>query len=406
MLIFFRQQASSPQSVFAAMQSQADLALTSKRSKFNPVQIDSQIPSWLKQETNNKVSGMAQFLQAYYDWLTNSYGYTGVNVMDISDLVDIDETPEFLLSHFIETYAPDIKGIYNLAENERPTETNIRNTIKNIRTELYQRKSTEEAFRSLMGSLFSIDPETIQFSYPKRKILRLNAGILDWMVDSTYYGATGEYSSERYTVVGSHLNQGVMPDGKMWQEFSYLLTSEIDDSNPYYEAVVKETLHPAGLLGLYEKVETYSEGGYDPGPVVIYESPRISNYYPYTLGSTGTLNKCSGCTGPLFKAGWTFPTFVYPGTWDEEIINGPSANFGSIIIKDFYQLNSILGFPSPNDNIGTTCGFPCGICGSVEYAWSVGVGEQFEGDAYTEIPIPEFFSPDGSIELEDPGTPP
>lgn len=371
MLIFFKGQTFSKQSAFQRIQAQADVVLASKKLNFNPIQVEAKIPSWLKQETNNKISGLGQFLQAYYDWISNDYGYTGVNVLDIPSLMDIDETSEFLLPHFINTYASDISGIYNLPEDERPTDTNIKNTIKNIKTEIYQRKSNEDAFRSLMGSLFSIDPEEIQFTYPKRKILRLNGGILDWMVDSPYYGITGEYSSERYTIVGSHLNQGVFQDGAMWQEFSYILTSEIPDTNPYYEAVVKETLHPAGLLGLYEKVERFSEGGFEPGPISTYENPKISNYYPYTLGSIGTLNKCSGCTGPLFRAGWTFPTFVYPGTWDEEIMNGPSANFGSIRIFDFFELNSIGGAGSPNDFIGTSCEYACSATGSADFLWYI-----------------------------------
>jgi hypothetical protein len=369
MLIFFKGQISTD-AVFQRMQAQATVALAKKKSNFNPVQVESQIPSWLKGENGNKVSGLGTFLQAYYDWLANGYGNTGVNIMDVSSLIDIDETPDSLLPNFIQTYAPDISGIYDLPEDVRPKDSDIRNTIKNIRTEVYRRKSNEEAFRSLMGSLFSIDPETIQFSYPKRKLLRLNGGILDWMIDSTYYAATGEYSNERYTVVGSHLNQGVMPDGKMWQEYSYLLTSEIDDSNPYYEDVIKKTLNPAGLLGLYEKVEVYSEGGYDPGPVTIHETPKISNYYPYNILSTQTLDRCIGCTGELSYPGWRHPTFVYP-SWDVEISQKNSEDFGSIILDDFFTLSPISGQVWPNEEIGTDCNIACGESGNTEFLYFV-----------------------------------
>lgn len=375
MLFFFKGQ-TSPVSIFQSMSAEADIVLSLKRSNFNPVQIEGQVPTWLRQNTNGKVSGMGQFLQAYYDWLANDYGFTGVNVMNMPELMDIDETPDFLLPHFIETYAPDIKGIYDLPEDLQPSSQNIRNTITNIRTELYQKKSNEDAFRSLMGSLFSIDPETIKFSYPKRKLLRLNAGILDWMTDSTYYGATGEYSSERYTVVGSHLNQGVMPDGKMWQEFSYLLTSEIDDSNPYYEAVIKETLHPAGLLGLYEKVEAYYEGGYDPGPAYDYEKPSISNYYPYKLTSSTTLPKCTGCTGALAVVGVYYPTFVFP-TWDPDISTAEPEDFGSIKIWDFFELRSGPNEISPNDAIGILCSSACTATGSADLDWLIGDPGEF-----------------------------
>jgi hypothetical protein len=349
------------------MVASAESELQSKKRNFNPIAVKNQVPQWLV----NSDSKIVDFLQFYYDWLTDGYGYTGINMMNMFSMFDIENTSEIALPHFIETYAPDIKGIYELGITLQPSPENIKNTITNIRTEVYQRKSNEDAFRALMNSLFSVNSDTINFSYPKRKILRLNGGRLDWMSSSDYYGSTGEYSEDRYTIVGSHLNQGVLPDSGMWQEFSYLITSEIDDSNPYYEAVVKETLHPAGLVGLYEKIERYSEGGFVPEPPIDYETPKVSNYYPYNLTSSESLPKCSGCTGNLFIPGWTFPTFVYP-TWDVEIMNGASANFGSIRLWDFFTLNSLPGEDSPNDAIGTLCSFACDTSGEIDFAWFVG----------------------------------
>lgn len=344
--------------------------LSTKKTNFNPIQAESQLPLWMKGFGNESPSQLGLFLQSYYDWLSNYYGDENINLFDIQNLMDVEETPEFILPHFINSYAPDIIGVYDIPDDLRPTADNIRQTIKNIRTEVYQRKSTEDAFKSLMASLFSINPETIQLSYPKRKLLRLNGGILDWMTDSTYYGTTGEYSDERYTMVGSYLNQGVMPDNKMWQENSYILTSEIPDSNPYYEAVIKQTLHPAGLLGLYEKIEQYSEGDYFPQPEPVFERPIIANYYPYSLQSTTSLPRCSGCTGELVYASWKYPTFVYP-SWDVEISKGPSANFGSIILRDFFTLSPADEETWPNDLIGTTCQIACGQTGDVEFAFYV-----------------------------------
>lgn len=372
MIFFFFAGKTSPVSVFESMSSQADTLLSLKKKNYNPVQIEGQIPTWLRENSDTKMSGMGQFLQGYYDWLANEYGFEGVNLMNMAALFDIDETPEFLLPHFIETYAPDIKGLYDLPEEIRPSGQNIRNTIKNIKNEIYQKKSNEDAFRSLIGSLFSVNPETIKFAYPKRKILRLNGGILDWMTDTEHYGFTGEYSPDRYTVVGSHLNQGVMPDGKMWQEFSYLITSEIDDSYAYYESVVKEMLHPVGLLGIYEKLESYSEGGYSPGPVTTVEVPKIANYYPYTLGSVSTLPICSGCTGNLFVSGWTFPTFVYPSWADSIMASGYTKPFGEIKLSDFmYQLSTTATGGSPNERIGTNCTLSCGATGTIDFTWTV-----------------------------------
>lgn len=381
-MFFFFQGATSqtPTGLFQFMQAGVISSGKINQSKvFNPIQVKSQVPLWI----NQTEPVFVEFVQSYYDWIVNEYGYTGINVVDLGKMADIEETPDFLLPNHLKMYAPDMMGIYNIGGTYQPTPEQIRNTIHNIKTEIYQRKSSEDSFRAMMVSLFGISAGSINISYPKRKILRLNGGRMDWMSNSDYYGITSEYSDEKYTMIGSHLNQGVFPDNRMWQDFSYILTSEIDDSNPYYEAVVKETLHPAGLLGLYEKVERYAEGGYDPGPVEDYEWPKVRNYYPYNLGSTGTLNRCAGCTGIYFQPGWTFPTFVYP-SWDKEIMDGPSANFGSIRIFDFFRLNSIPGLTSPNDYIGDDCNFACGVSGSVDYDWYVGQGDQYTDNVYSE----------------------
>lgn len=374
MILFFSGiTSSSRDSVFQKMIADGSLVLTKKQKVFNPIQVESQIPTWLKKDVDgrNTISGMIEFLQSYYDWLSNEYGYTGINVMNIDQIMEIDNSSDYLLEYYVRTFAPDISGVYELDESVKPTIEQIKNTINNIKLEIYQRKSNEDAFKSIMASLFGQNPEQVILSYPKRKLLRLNAGKLDWMSDSDYYGTTGEYSPGRYTIVGSHLNQGVIQDGKLWQEYSYLLTSEIEDTNPYYEQIVKETLHPAGLLGLYEKKEVYFEGGYREDPVSQIEIPKIANYYPYTLGSSISLPKCSGCSGSLFVSGWTFPTFAYP-SWDYEISTiGPSANFGSIILSDFFRLNSATGSTSPNDIIGTSCVFACTATGSASFTWSV-----------------------------------
>jgi hypothetical protein len=362
------------------MQANSASALDIKKQNFNPVQVKNQIPFWLTKESSN----FTRFLQLYYDWLANSFGYSGANVMDIAKLFDVDETPEFLLPNFVKNYAPDIQGIYNIDPENRPTPEQIRRTIKNIKTELYQRKSNEDAFRTLMSSLFGITADTIRISYPKRKLMRLNGGRLDWMINTDYYGVTGEYSQDRYTMVGSHLNQGVLPDSNMWQDFSYVLSSEIDDSNPYYEAVVKETLHPAGILGLYEKIERYSEGDYEPGPIENYEIPKVANYYPYNLQSTATLPRCTGCTGELSFNGWKYPTFEYP-SWDLEISSKTPVDFGDITLNDFFTLSPVEGQVWPNDEIGTSCVISCGESGDIEFKYSINndltVSEQSEIDS-------------------------
>lgn len=372
MFFFFGSTFTSGPVAFQQMSANAASLLNKKKKNFNPVQIEAQAPFWLKKNTLGQKtrSGMLDFLQGYYDWLTNSYGLTGVNIMDLANISDISTAPESVLPYFINSYAPDLKGIYDLPPEEIPPAENIRQTIDNIKTEIYQRKSNEDAYKSLLASLFSKDPEEISFWYPKRKLMRLNGGRLDWMTDDDYYGTTGEYSPNRYTLVGSNLNQGVLQNGKMWQEFSYIITTQAEPSIPYYEAVIKETLHPAGLLGIFETKEVYSEGDYSAENFPDEEIPQISNYYVYSLESSATLPRCSGCSGALSKPGWIFPTFEYP-TWDIEIAEGVTTNFGSIIIQDFLRLTSATGEVSPNDRIGTSCIATCGLSGSAQFSWDV-----------------------------------
>lgn len=358
---------------FEQMLQVSDTFLQKKKKNFDPIQVDTQVPFWMKRNTSGSSrSGIIDFLQSYYDWLSEGYLINNGNVMDLKNLADVSTTPEGLLPAFITSYAPDLIGIYDLPQDQIPSATNIRETINNIRGEIYQKKSTEDAFRSLLTSLFSKDPEQTTFWYPKRKLMRLNGGRLPSMADDDLFGVTGEYStasgSERYTIVGNYLNQGVLQDGNMWQEFSYIVTTDMD--TPYYESVVKETLHPAGFLAIFEAKEVYSEGDYGVETPPDEEVAYIRNYYPYTLGSFETLPRCSGCTGALSKTGWLFPTHVYP-TWDVEIAAGPSADFGSIIFDHFWKLNSATGSASPNDIIGMDCVAACGLSGFAAFAWGV-----------------------------------
>lgn len=369
---FFGATSTSGPVAFQQMSASAQSFLNKKKGNFNPVQIESQTPFWLKKNTLGQKtrSGMLDFLQGYYDWLTNGYGLTGVNVMDLANLADISNTPEVVLPYFINSYAPDIKGVYDLPEEMMPSADNIRQTIDNIKVEIYQRKSNEDAYKSLLASLFGKDPNEITFWYPKRKLMRLNAGKLDSIADNDYYGKTGEYSPNRYTIIGSNLNQGVLQNGKMWQEFSYIITTSAEPTIPYYQAVINETLHPAGLLGIFETKEVYSEGGYGSFVPPVEEIPQVSNYYVYNLQSSQTLPRCSGCTGAMSKIGWYFPTFVYP-TWDNEISISSATDFGSIRIEDFLKLTSSTGSPSPNEIIGTSCIATCGTSGSAQFSWEV-----------------------------------
>jgi hypothetical protein len=384
MMIFFPQGSSFIDGAsLERMQENASLYITQRKENLNPIQVEAQVPLWMKQNGDgyNNPSFMIHFLKYYYDWMANDYGYESVNIFDLAKLADIYETPDFLLPNFIKTYGIDLYGLYGLTGDKAPSTYEIRRTLDSIRKEVYQRKSTEIAYKSLMSSLFGINDFYVTIKYPKRKLMRLNSGVFSWMSNgmnpqsASLLGSTGEYSNERFTLVGSYLNQGVLQDGKMWQDYSYIIDSPVDDSDPYYEDILKQALHPAGLLGFFEQTERFEEtSAGDVNSYYDYEMPMIANYYPYTLGSFESLPFCTGCTSsyPLFRTGWTFPTFVYPTWADEIVLRGVTKPFGNILVSDFiFRLSTTATGGSPNDDIGTECVYCCGSTGTVSFSWTV-----------------------------------
>lgn len=406
MIPFFGVGITNDSQAFAFLNAQGNSYLLRRNENINPIQVEAQVPYWMTKNSDGygNSSVMINFLQEYYNWLTNHYGYENTNVFDVTKLFDINASPSFMLEHFVNTFAQDISTIYKLPDSKRPTSDQIRNTIVNIRTEIYEEKSTETVFKRLLNSLFGINPNEVTIKYPKTRLMRLNGGILPWMSNgmnesiSQFIGSTGEYSNERYSLIGSYLNQGVIYDNNLWQEYSYVVDSPIDESDVYYEETVRNTLHPAGFKAFFEKRELFAEVA--PPDINLesdYEVPVVANYYPYNLSMNTSLAKCTGCTtgSPLFVAGWTYPTFVFP-SWDVEIQRRGYTSFGSILLHDFFELNSVKGASSPNDFIGTSCDLACGATGSADFSWYIVVGGQ-------GVIVPNIYTPEPGTEINIPG---
>lgn len=362
MLPQYGNQLQSPTSAFNEINALAVDLLNKKKKQINPVQVQAQVPYWMIKNSDGygNSSLMINFLQSYYDWLTDYYGVTGANIFDLGALLDVSSTSPSLLPNFVNHYAPDIAGVFELTDDEqKPTNDSIRNTLVGIKTDLYQLKSTETAFRRLMSTLFSINPDTITIEYPGQKLMNLNDGLL---------------------------NSAVFPNEIQWHPYAYVVKSEVVDENVYYEDVVRKTLHPAGMRGFFETV--IIDGDVVDGDIDVInfnEVPLIANYYPYGLSSDFTLSKCTGCTSAYseFRAGWTFPTHVYPD-WEESISESNPVDFGSIKIYDFFTLEVKPGEFSPNDIIGTVCNYACGSSGSAGFNWYIGQDQQYLRNVYIE----------------------
>ena len=285
-------------------------------------------PLWIleRSEVGNPSNHLVKFTQKYYDWLYTKSGYelstTTFNSIGLRRLVDIDTTPVEYLKHFAYTYATGLPE--EQIDDSSGNADGVRNFIKNIRLGLYQKKSTEEAYNYFFQTLFGSETEVI-FYYPKTDILRLNAGrfagwnsyITSTDPDSQDYGYnyfdTTEFSGEFIygNMGGSVLNSHVIRDGHWFQDYSYVLKTDIEDVDPgtglpiYYDTL-QEVLHPAGMKGYYEMVAAdYIPPGDNEGGFGVCEKPVIGNYFPYRLTSGDSIALCFGCGGDT-GSGYTF----------------------------------------------------------------------------------------------------
>ena len=287
-------------------------------------------PYWIVERSGSttSTSHFITFVQSYYDWLYTKSGYelssnTLFHKSGMGEMIDIEYSPVGFLDKFIFTYAPDL-STHTIEETETETSVRIRTLIRNIRSNLYQKKSNEEAYRYFFQSLFGVAGSDIEISYPKKNIMRLNGGrFAEWPAEGY---STGYYELTR-NLGGSFLNGDFKIQDSYWyQDFSYLIKAGIDvvDENtglPVYYEDLNTMLHPAGLKGFFEKtVQDYIPPDDHDGGLAHGEQPTLSNYFPYRLhydvnmmGQTGTGIACIGCSGSTYE--YDGPTAYIGSTW-------------------------------------------------------------------------------------------
>jgi|15BtaG_2_1085339.scaffolds.fasta_scaffold01123_2 hypothetical protein len=360
-----------------------------------PVDVTDQFPYWIttRHSSDSLTHNLVNFVQYYYDWLYTKSGYelntTSTHISGVNAIMDIDETPAKFLKSHIYSYASGLSS-YNLNNEESISATKVRNFIKGIRSNLYQKKSNEEAYRYFFQSLYGVNGSDISISYPKKNIMRLNGGkFAGWPEE----GFTSGYYETTHHLGGSFLNGDFkFQDGSWYQDFSYILHAGIDDEFidddsglPLYYNELTTMLHPAGLKGFFEKtISDYIPPDDYDGGVIHGEEPVLQNYFPYRLGDTAGYTACMGCLysphgydgptayiGATFGAfggpsgGWTLgdawgavgggsltthfnkPTYNFP-SWTDDITAG--TKIGDIYIGDFVYL-----YPaSDSPNVGIT----------------------------------------------------
>lgn len=274
----------------------------------NTFDILENFPFWLAEKHNNNETDLINFTQAYYDWLYSHKSGYKFDIDGLQSLMDIDTASSDILKFYLRSYAhgfpEEIIGTLDDGEEHGISESEVKDFIKNIRQDLFQKKSNEEAYRYFFNTLYEIADEDVDFHYPKTDMLRLNGGRFEgWKSAEEGNGQTGSYSELNH-LGGSWLNGSLIQDSDWIQEFSYLISTPFSQDGfrgttdiPYAD-VMKELIHPVGLKVIYEKtMEDYippSGETSDAGGCVM---PAIGNYYPYKLSTNNSINGCSGCHG-------------------------------------------------------------------------------------------------------------
>jgi hypothetical protein len=328
--------------------------------------ITNQIPLWVVFEKEKLQSQGLQsttifdFLQKYYDWLycdtTDGAGYQLGN--KLLDLIDIDKTKNEFARRLSEIYAT---GLIENSNNQIELD-NIKNFVKNIRKNFYQKKSTVDGIRYFFRTLYDVPEENIAIEYPKKFLLRLNGGKF-YDENFVFSGATGNYD-EINTLSGSYLNYSRIQDGNFYQDYSYLL--KVGMLSEKYRDAYKVMAHPAGLKVIYEKtLEDYIGPSEDYSSEDTCQNTFLKNYAPYqfiydytnsVLGVSGDvsyygLHRCTGCSG--FGA-YNAPTYVFPNWNTNEPIGN---NFKDVIINHMFRLCY-----DPINIVNPNAGMTCGTC--------------------------------------------
>ena len=333
------------------------------------IDIRHSFPFWILEqaESDSGESYFVDFIQEYFNWLYSKSGFelnkTEFHLSGLGKLIDIDSTSVKFLPRISYSYASGISSLFNYENRE----LDVVSFLKNIRENLYQKKSTEESYRYFFQTLFK--SASIQLSYPKENIFRLNQGRFEgW---STYIPEGGSTAAASKTLGPSFLNsESKIQDSDWYQDFSYLVKAGID-ANPdtglpiYYEEL-NSMLHPAGLKGFFERViSDYVPPNNALNDIYVGEMTKLSNYFAYRLTDSSGYSACMGCSGSEFgydgptayiggeTGGWTsgdawsivgagsisaeynIPTHNWPD-WDDDIDSGIA--FESIHIGDFIYL--------------------------------------------------------------------
>lgn len=290
-------------SVFEAIQASILTAASTTASSVNNysccgtyLDITTQIPYWVvieKEEKGGEALTVFDFIQKYYDWLYCEEVCGGSDYLlenKLLDIIDIEKTKQSYRKRLYYSYFPEYRDGEELSiGGVVVTDDTIAKFVKGIKLKFYVKKGSLESLKYFFKSLFSL--EDVLVRYPKKLILRLNAGAFfnsNFNFKGSTYDQTLELENRENEIVGSYLNHNIIQDGSLYTDYSYIVNAGSQGVNITYQDLFKRIIHPAGLNAFLElDIDNYEP----PGSTYVDEgnfcenNPLLINYYPYQLNT-------------------------------------------------------------------------------------------------------------------------
>lgn len=332
--------------------------------------ISTQIPYWVvieKEEKGGEALTVFDFIQKYYDWLYCEEVCGGSDYLlenKLLDIIDIEKTKQSYRKRLYYSYFPEYQDGEELSiDGVVVTDDTIAKFVKGIKLKFYVKKGSLESLKYFFKSLFSL--EDVLVRYPKKLILRLNAGAFfnsNFNFKGSTYDQTLELENRENEIVGSYLNHSIIQDGSLYTDYSYIVNAGSGGINVTYQDLFKRIIHPAGLNAFLElDIDNYEPPGstYVDASVFCENGPLLINYYPYQLNTEYVdedfflrisggisyygLTYTRGCTlvGPIINK----PCHFFP-TWANGLTS--YTKFFNIPIREMFTLCRINTNINPN----------------------------------------------------------
>jgi len=311
-----------------------------------PYEIKAQFPHWAnKKPVGQTGPNLIEMVQEYYNWLACS---TKQNItpifgfFELENLKKIDDLPDDLFFLYSKIFIPSLSD--SALKNDVSTKE-LKTLLNGLYKKLYSIKGSEFSFKYLISLFFSVTPDDIYIVNPKKYLMVLNAGV------------SSEISLFSPLATSGRLNYSILRDSTYWNEYSYIVNIKNEGdtiSKDRLQTLIRPMLHPLGFKDYYQESKVIFNQIREIFSSSIYETPKIRNYFYYTLNSTeaNSPDRCEGCADSP-----PIPTYKFP-TWSFAISDPTKypigVSFGSINIKDFWELYPSVEGNFPNMDITCT----------------------------------------------------